>query len=327
MFRILIAFFIITSCSGGGSSNDTSINTGIGTDNNQNNNEDEQCEQFENRVFKCEFNHGNLLRYYFIHLPHPEAQGASSVLFNLHGYGSNALAQMQYGDFRSLANTKENNFILIHPQGAPLNTALTSSESHWNSGGWTIGSTVDDVDFINTIIRFISQKYNINQDRIYSTGMSNGGFMSYHLACNLSSKIAAVASVTGSMSVQTYDDCNPSHPTSVLQIHGTLDGTVPLNGNSALGMESIYDVIEFWRSFNSCIIEPVINTTDYFDLGYSVEHQTFNDCLNNNQVELYIVDGMWHTWPREDNFGISASNIIWDFINTYDINGKINSIQ
>ena len=327
MFRILIAFFIITSCSGGGSSNESSINTGIDTNNNQNNNEDEQCEQFENRVFKCEFNHGNLLRYYYIHLPHPEAQGASSVLFNLHGYGSNALAQMQYGDFRSLANTKENNFILIHPQGAPLNTALTSSESHWNSGGWTIGSTVDDVDFINTIIRFISQKYNINQDRIYSTGMSNGGFMSYHLACNLSSKIAAVASVTGSMSVQTYDDCNPSHPTSVLQIHGTLDGTVPLNGNSALGMESINDVIEFWRSFNSCIIEPVINTTDYFDLGYSVEHQTFNDCLNNNQVELYIVDGMWHTWPREDNFGISASNIIWDFINTYDINGKINSIQ
>ena len=324
MFRILIALFIITSCSGGGSSNDTSINIGIDTDNNQNNNEDEQCEQFENRVFKCEFNHGNLLRYYYIHLPHPEAQGASSVLFNLHGYGSNALSQMQYGDFRSLANTKENNFILIHPQGAPLNTALTSSESHWNSGGWTIGSTVDDVDFINTIIRFISQKYNINQDRIYSTGMSNGGFMSYHLACNLSSKIAAVASVTGSMSVQTYDDCNPSHPTSVLQVHGTLDGTVPLNGNSALGMESIYDVIEFWRSFNSCIIEPVINTTDYFDLGYSVEHQTFNDCLNNNQVELYIVDGMWHTWPREDNFGISASNIIWDFINTYDINGKIN---
>ena len=324
MFRILIAFFIITSCSGGGSSNDSSNNTGIDTDNNQNNNEDEQCEQFENRVFKCEFNHGNLLRYYYIHLPHPEAQGASSVLFNLHGYGSNALAQMEYADFRDLANTKENNFILIHPQGAPMNTALASSASHWNSGGWTVGSTVDDIDFIDTIIGFISSKYSINANRIYSTGMSNGGFMSYHLACNLSSKIAAIASVTGSMSVQTYDNCNPSHPISILQIHGTLDGTVPLNGNSALGMESIYDVVEFWRSFNSCIIEPVINTTDYFDLGYSVEHQTFNDCLNNNQVELYIVDGMWHTWPREDNFGISASNIIWDFINTYDINGKIN---
>ena len=46
--------------------------------------------------------------------------------------------------------------------------------------------------------------------------MSNGGFMSYHLACNLSSKIAAVASVTGSMSVQTYDSCDPSRPIAVM---------------------------------------------------------------------------------------------------------------
>ena len=58
---------------------------------------------------------------------------------------------------------------------------LTSSVSHWNSGGWTVGSTVDDVDFIDTIIELVSQKYNLNQNRIYSTGMSNGGFMSYHL--------------------------------------------------------------------------------------------------------------------------------------------------
>lgn len=323
MLRILIFLFIIASCSSGGSDSSQTIDTIIDTGNNSIN-ADEECEQFRERVFKCEFNHGNLLRYYYIQLPHPEAQGLSSVLFNLHGYGSNALAQMQYADFRDLANTKENNFILIHPQGAPLNTVLTSSASHWNSGGWTIGSTVDDVDFIDTIISLISSKYNINTNRIYSTGMSNGGFMSYHLACNLSSKIAAIASVTGSMSTQTYDDCNPLNSTSILQIHGTLDGTVPLNGNSALGMESIYDVIEYWRDFNSCLIDPVINVTDFFDLGYSVEHQIYENCLNNNQVELYIVDGMWHTWPRETNFGISASNIIWNFINTYDINGKIN---
>ena len=62
MVRILIALFIITSCSGGVSSNDSSINTGIDTNNNQNNNEDEQCELIEDRFFKCEFNHGNLLR-------------------------------------------------------------------------------------------------------------------------------------------------------------------------------------------------------------------------------------------------------------------------
>ena len=135
MLRILIFLLIITSCSSGGNDGSQTINT-IDTDNNQSilmSN----VSNFKIEFFKCEFNHGNLLRYYYIHLPHPEAQGLSSVLFNLHGYGSNALAQMQYADFRDLANTKENNFILIHPQGAPLNTALTSSASHWNSGGWT----------------------------------------------------------------------------------------------------------------------------------------------------------------------------------------------
>jgi polyhydroxybutyrate depolymerase len=319
MFRILILLLLLTSC-GGGSSNNIA-NTNI--QDNPENNYGEKCLEVQNRVLKCEFNHGNLLRHYYIHLPHPEAEGLSSVLFNLHGYGSSALVQMQYGDFREYTNTKENNFILIHPQGAPLNTVITNSSSHWNSGGWTIGSSVDDIDFIDTIIGIISQKYNINMNRIYSTGMSNGGFMSYHLACNLGNKIAAIASVTGSMSVQTFDNCNPTHPTSVLQIHGTIDVTVPLEGNSALGMKSIDDVIEYWRSINSCGIEPIIIVEDYFDIGYSVEHQKFHKCLNDVQVELYKIEGMSHIWPREDNFGVSASKVIWDFINTYDMNGKI----
>ena len=108
-----------------------------------------------------------------------------------------------------------------------------------------MGSDVDDVDFINTIIDWVSGEYNIDQERIYSTGMSNGGFMSYHLACNLSSRIAAIASVTGSMTKQTLEDCDPSHPTPVLQIHGVADRTVPYIGNSALGMESIPDSLNY----------------------------------------------------------------------------------
>ena len=231
---------------------------------------------------------------------------------------------MQYTGLNNYTNSKENNFILIHPQGAPLNTALTSSASHWNSGAWTIGSTVDDVDFIDTIINLVSEKYNINVNRIYSTGMSNGGFMSYHLACNLSSKIAAIASVTGSMSKQTYESCNPEHPTPVLQIHGTLDGTVPFDGNSAIGMEPIEKVMTYWQEYNSCNIDPIISVTDFFELGSSVEHWQYSNCLNDIQVELYKIDGMWHTWPQEDRFGISASQTIWDFFNTYDLNGKIN---
>ena len=235
----LIAILLLVSCGGGGGSSDT-----VEVDNNNEdtqNNLSEQCSNYQTRILRCALTHKGLNRYYFIQQPHPEAEGLSSVLFNLHGYGSNALEQMAYTNFNDLANTKENNFILIHPQGAPLNTVLTSSSSHWNSGGWTIGSTVDDVDFINTIIELVSQKYNLNQERIYSTGMSNGGFMSYHLACNLSSKIAAIASVTGSMSIQTYESCNPTHPTSILQVHGTIDVTVPVS-YTHLTLPTIYSV-------------------------------------------------------------------------------------
>ena len=323
MYRLLfLSIFLITSCGGGGSSSSDGVNATI--PNNNQNDDAETCTNYEERILKCELTHKGLDRYYYIQLAHPEAEGLSSVLFNLHGYGSNALEQMYYTNFNNLANTKENNFILIHPQGAPLNTVLTSSSSHWNSGGWTIGSTVDDVDFIDTIIKLVSQKYNLNQDRIYSTGMSNGGFMSYHLACNLSSKIAAIASVTGSMSKETYEDCNPTHSTSILQVHGTIDATVPFEGNSALGMRSINDVMDYWKLYDACDIEPISIVTDYFDIEISVQHDTYLNCLNDVQVELYKIEGMGHRWPNKQRYGISATEKIWEFINLYDINGKIN---
>ena len=322
MYRLLfLSIFLITSCGGGGSSSSDEAN--VTTPNNNQNDDTETCTNYEERILKCELTHKGLDRYYYIQLAHPEAEGLSSVLFNLHGYGSNALEQMYYTNFNNLANTKENNFILIHPQGAPLNTVLTSSSSHWNSGGWTIGSTVDDVDFIDTIIKLVSQKYNLNQDRIYSTGMSNGGFMSYHLACNLSSKIAAVASVTGSMSKETYEDCNPAHPTSILQVHGTIDATVPFDGNSALGMRSINDVMDYWNLYNACDVDPTSIITDYFDIEIAVQHDTYSNCLNDVHVELYKIEGMGHRWPNKGRYGISATEIIWEFINTYDINGRM----
>ena len=321
MYRLLfLLIFLITSCGGGSSSSSGEVNTVI--PNNQNN-DPETCTEYQQRILKCELTHKGLDRYYYIQLAHPEAEGLSSVLFNLHGYGSDAIEQMNYTNFNNLANTKENNFILIHPQGAPLNTALTSSSSHWNSGGWTIGSTVDDVDFIDTIIALVSQKYDLNQNRIYSTGMSNGGFMSYHLACNLSSKIAAVASVTGSMSSETYESCNPDHPTSILQVHGSIDVTVPFQGNSALGMRSVNDVMDYWKLYNACDVDPTSIITDYFDIEIAVQHDTYSNCLNDVHVELYKIEGMGHTWPYKGRYGISATEIIWEFINTHDINGRM----
>ena len=182
-------------------------------------------------------------RDYILYVPASYNSGnPTPLLFNFHGYTSNASQQMWYGDFRSIADTA--NFLLVHPQGQADSTGNT----HWNVG-WN-GSIGDDIGFTAALIDSLSAEYNINQDRIYSTGMSNGGFMSFNLACNLSHRFAAIASVTGSMGPLMMYNCNPTHPTPVMAIHGTLDATVPYAGSS--WVKSIPDVLAYWTAHNQC---------------------------------------------------------------------------
>ena len=156
--------------------------------------------------------------------------------------------------------------------------------------------------------------------------MSNGGFMSFHLACQLSNRIAAVASVAGSMTPSSFNSCNPLHPTPVMQIHGTLDLTVPYDGSS--WTKSIEDVTEYWFNFNNCITNPNINdipNTNLIDQS-TVKHYVYNSGDNGSTVEHFKVIGGGHTWPgfgaavAGTNYDIEASIEIWRFFSQYDLN-------
>ena len=139
----------------------------------------------------------------------PSSYNSSSkqpLVFNFHGYGSNANEQMLYGDLRAQADA--NGFILVHPEGLDD----IAGTSYWNMGGWSV-SVHDDVKFIDNLINLLMDKYSINAEKIYSTGMSNGGFFSFHLACNLNASFAAIASVTGSMSFDTFNAVSYTHLT------------------------------------------------------------------------------------------------------------------
>ena len=319
--KVLFACLFLASCGGSGSESGSSSDKVEPPVNPPS--FSEECIDAGLNIERCTFTHNNIERYYLIYVPANIDQSSEiPLLFSLHGYGSSAIRNIEYTNFRSIANT--HGFITIFPQGAPFTSQLGSSSSHWNSGGWTSGSNVDDVDFIDIIIDQSFTKYNIDQSRIYSTGMSNGGFMSYHLACSLSSKIAAIASVTGSMTFETYDECNPSHPTPVLQIHGSMDSTVPYSGNVTLGMKSIPDSMDYWATYNSCDAEPIIAITDFFDEGYSIQYDYYENCLNNVSVELVLHSSMRHTWPNADSLSLPASQSIWNFLSQYDLNGLIN---
>jgi len=152
--------------------------------------------------------------------------------------------------------------------------------------------------------------------------MSNGGFMSYHLVCNLSSKVAAIASVTGSMTPQTYNSCNPIHPTPILQIHGLEDGVVPYYGNSV--SRPIPEVIEYWKNYNDCSVMAVGDLIDSNGDGYAGSVEIHEECLNDVSVQSWVLSGFGHTWPSMPEADIHAASVIWNFVKQYDINGLIN---
>lgn len=264
--------------------------------------------------------HDGVTREYIVYVP-AVYNGSSSVplLFNFHGYGMSANNQMSYGNMRAVADTA--GFILVYPQGT-----LFLGSPHWNVGSWTLFSTADDIGFTEAMIDTLAANYNIDLNRVYSCGFSNGGYFSFVLACQLSAEIAAIGSVGGTMSTETYNSCNPSHPTPVVTIHGTDDALVSYSGGNPNNSESLPDVNTYWANYNNTIVPPVVSTLPNIDTtdGSTAELSLFDNGDNCTSVEHYKVIGGDHDWPGSwGNMDINADAVIWSFVSKYDLNGLI----
>ena len=156
--------------------------------------------------------------------------------------------------------------------------------------------------------------------------------MSYQLACSLSDRIAAIASVTGSFNVNQMNTCHPGHQMPVMEIHGTADPTVPYDGNVVFA--PIPSVVKFWVNFNNCETPATITSLPDIDTndGCTAEHQLFSNGTNGATVEHYKIIGGVHAWPGTafggagTNQDMDASREIWRFFSKYDIHGLINSV-
>ncbi len=280
---------------------------------------------FAQQTINASITHDGIQRNYILYIPEIyDGDTAVPLILNFHGFGSNATQQMFYGDFRDIADTE--GFLLVHPEGTTF-----IGNQFWNVGFPGISSTIDDVGFTEALIDELATLYTIDLDRVYATGMSNGGFMSFLLACQLSEKIAAVASVTGSMTQDTFDDCNAQRPTPVLQIHGTEDDVVLYNGNTL--SIPIADVISYWVDYNNCETTPTTITFPDIDPsdGSTIEHSVYEDGDNGITTEHMKVIGGGHTWPGSvintggTNQDIDASMEIWLFFSRFDINGPLST--
>lgn len=262
--------------------------------------------------------HDGKEREYLIHVPPTyDSNKPVALLLSFHGYGNTANEFLELSKLNKIADS--NNFIVVYPQGLTF-----QGVTHWNVGGFTKGSIVNDVDFVNTLLDDLETNYSIDTKKIYACGESNGGFMSFLLACELSNRIAAVASVIGSMTPEMYTACSPTHQMPILQLHGTTDDIVPYPGQK--DMIAIDSVLSYWKTHNQT--DSAAFFTPMPDLeqndGSTVERYLYDNGINGSSVLHYKVINGGHNWfGSEGNMDIQSGEIIWEFLSKYDINGQL----
>lgn len=261
------------------------------------------------------FSHDNVNRNYLVYIPNSyDSEIDYPLMFLFHGFGGIASQFMNTADMRDLAESK--NFIVVYPQGLDL----ASTGSHWNCSNPSADnkSDVDDIGFIENLIDQLLIDYPvIDNKRIYAAGYSNGGFMSYYLACN-SKKFAAIGSVAGTMLDDSYQNCNAQFPTAMINIHGTDDFDVPYVGNSYY--PSIPDVVDWWKNFNNATNEDLLTNQDG-----TIEQYIYYDDAGDRFVEHIKVIGGGHYWDDKLNYEAkNTSGLIWEFVSNFDIDGVIN---
>jgi polyhydroxybutyrate depolymerase len=231
-------------------------------------------------------------RVYRLHKPVGVPASAGLVVVLHGGFGNAEQAERSYG-WDQLADSEK--FVVVYPDG--VNRA-------WNvNGGGCCGKParegVDDVAFISAAVADVAKNVSINAGHVYATGMSNGGMMSYTLACD-TTLFAAIGPVSGTQ----VDPCRSPHPASVMAIHGTADPLIPYGGGPGRGFAHIngppvLDLNTFWRKVDQCEA-PAATTSG------SVTTSTAG-CPDNRSVALITIDGGGHHWP---NF---ATAKLWQF--------------
>jgi len=269
---------------------------------------------------------GGTERSYTLHLPKSLASKPAALVIVLHGGGGSAKSAEAQSGFSAVADA--HGFIVAYPEGSdrarPLLNALGKPGFEtWNAGaccGYAVEQGIDDVGFIRAMVADIAKARPIDPKRIYATGLSNGGMMAYRLACEASDLVAAVGIVSAVVMVAP---CEPTFPVAVLDIHGTADQNVPIDGG--VGPKSITKVayppversIAFWAAHDDCGKDPIVSSP-----APTVTLRSYPLCAGNTAVDYYVIEGGGHAWPGGQRLlqrldapstAIDATPLIWQF--------------
>jgi polyhydroxybutyrate depolymerase len=259
---------------------------------------------------------GDLVRRYILHVPPDSENVARPLVLVFHGGGGNARTMPNFTAFDQLADA--NGFIVAYPG---------SFNKHWNDSRGL--SPADDVAFVRAAIDELERKYKIDTGRVYATGISNGGFFSNRLACDLTDKLTAIASVAATMPEALIPECKPSRPISVMYIQGTKDPLVHIEGGPVARTHgnavSLERAAQFWRDWDHTSEQPAEEQLpDRAHDGTTVRRRVFGKGKDGTDVVVYTIEGGGHTWPGARQYlpvflvgkasrNLDATRVIWEF--------------
>lgn len=265
--------------------------------------------------------HGGRTRLYRLHTPPgAEKQKALPLVLVFHGGGGHGEQVEIATGFSRLADRE--NFVAVYPDGTGqfARRLLT-----WNSGGIAVYASehkVDDAAFVRAVVADVRTRVPIDPDRVFATGMSNGGMMCHRLARECADLFAGIAPVAGAMN---FTEADPRSPLAVMIVHGTGDDLVRYEGGRperkvGRGGErvdaSVADAVKYYLARNGLEGEPEVTVEG------KVEVKTWRGANGAAPVRLATIDGGGHAWPSGRNSGLpradeptdwDAAKAIWDF--------------
>lgn len=237
---------------------------------------------------------------------------AMPLVVLLHGFGASGIIQNLYFGLQPLAESR--GFLYVYPDGK----VNAIDRQFWNATDACcgFGSTVDDVAYLSALVEDVQRDYTVDPKRIFFVGHSNGGFMSYRMACDRSDMVAAIASLAGA----TWEDntkCNPSEPVSVLQIHGTADDIIQFDGGALLGNDypGARETVASWSANNGCT-GPASELPTQRDLDVTIEGDEattieYSGCPVTGAVELWVIPAASHIPPLSPTFGAEIIDFLF----------------
>lgn len=268
-------------------------------------------------------------RSFIVYLPNGyNNAGKMPLIFAIHGGSGTPEGMINIANFKPISDREK--MVLIYPAGI---------QNNWNDGRPTTPNQlgINDVSFFNQMCDYAIANLSVDGTKIYATGISNGGFMSSRLGCELSNRIAAIAVDAATIEATTIaSSCNPGRPVPAIYIHGTTDPLVPFTGGQMTAggtaggtVLSHFQAIDKWITINGCNTTPTI--TDLPDIandGTTIKQRVYSNTTNESEVVSYVITNGGHTWPQGYQYlneliigktsqDMNASEVIWSFFKRF----------